>query len=294
MEKIGIVGVGKMGSALLERLKLAGVEATAFDIAPSAAEAARSLGARMAASAKAVAQASTLIDVVVHNDQEVLDCTMGKDGILEGAQAGALVLLHSTIHPETTKKVAEAAGRRNVYVIDACMTAVPRIVRQGGLTFLVGGPAELVERARPHLLQMAKEAIHMGPLGTGNVAKLIKNLVTASETLIVHEAIRIGQAGGIPCREGSGGNSGWTFRSPSSSRPQAAAWSRQRDNRRDRDSCSWLGKKEAIRERAGDGDRGELLLHRSLSRMKPRFYKAGPPEVTTKRSRRLFCQHASL
>lgn len=201
MEKIGIVGVGKMGSALLERLKLAGVEATAFDIAPSAAEAARSLGARMAASAKAVAQASTLIDVVVHNDQEVLDCTMGKDGILEGAQAGALLLLHSTIHPDTTKKVAEAAGRRNVYVIDACMTAVPRIVRQGGLTFLVGGPAELVERARPHLLQMAKEAIHMGPLGTGNVAKLIKNLVTASETLIVHEAIRIGQAGGIPCRE---------------------------------------------------------------------------------------------
>lgn len=201
MEKIGMVGVGAMGSALLERLKLAGVEVTAFDIAPPAAEAARSLGARMAPSAKAVAQASTLIDVVVRTDQEVLDCTMGKDGILEGAQAGALVLLHSTIRPDTTRKVADAARRRNVYVIDACMTAVPRIVREGGLTFLVGGPAELVERARPHLLHMAKEAIHMGPLGTGNVAKLIKNLVTASEALIVHEAIRIGQAGGIPCRK---------------------------------------------------------------------------------------------
>lgn len=201
MEKIGMVGVGAMGSALLERLKLAGVEVTAFDIAPPAAEAARSLGARMAPSAKAVAQASTLIDVVVRTDQEVLDCTMGKDGILEGAQGGALVLLHSTIRPDTTRRVADAARRRNVDVIDACMTAVPRIVREGGLTFLVGGPAELVERARPHLLHMAKEAIHMGPLGTGNVAKLIKNLVTASEALIVHEAIRIGQAGGIPCRE---------------------------------------------------------------------------------------------
>jgi len=201
MERIGIVGVGAMGSALMERLKLAQVEAMAFDIAPSAVDVARSLGARIAPSAKAVAQASTIIDVVVRTDQEVLDCTMGKDGILEGAEAGALVLLHSTIRPETTKRVAEAADACNVHVIDACMTAVPRVVRQGGLTFLVGGPVDLVERARPHLLRMAKDAIHMGPLGAGNVAKLIKNLVTASEGLIVYEAIRIGRAGGIAYRD---------------------------------------------------------------------------------------------
>ncbi len=201
MEKVGLVGVGAMGSALLERLKLAGVQATAFDIAPSANETARSLGALVAPSAKAVAQASTIIDVVVRTDHEVLDSTMSKDGILEGAEAGALLLLHSTIHPQTTKKVADAARSRKVHVIDACMTAVPRVVRQGGLTFLVGGPTELVERAKPHLLKMAKEVIHMGPLGAGNIAKLIKNLVTASEALIIHEAIRIGQAGGIPFEE---------------------------------------------------------------------------------------------
>ena len=62
MEKVGMVGVGAMGSALLERLRLAGVEATAFDIAPSAMEAARALGARVAPSAAAVAEASTIID----------------------------------------------------------------------------------------------------------------------------------------------------------------------------------------------------------------------------------------
>jgi 3-hydroxyisobutyrate dehydrogenase len=197
METIGMVGVGAMGSALLERLKIAGIKPTVFDIAPSALEAARSRGADTAPSAKSVAQQSTIIDVVVRTDQETLDCTMGKDGILEGAQAGTLVLLHSTIRPQTTKKVAEAAQQKNVQVIDACMTAVPRVVRQAGLTFLVGGPAAIVERARPHLLRMAKDVIHMGPLGTGNVAKLIKNLVTASEALIVYEAIRIGYAGGI-------------------------------------------------------------------------------------------------
>ncbi|MGB7946343.1 MAG: NAD(P)-binding domain-containing protein, partial [Candidatus Binatia bacterium] len=145
MEKIGFVGTGAMGSALLSRLKLANVPAIAFDVAPAAMEAARKEGAEIATSAKAVAQASTIIDVVVRTDQEVLDCTLGKDGILEGAAPGALVLLHSTIRPTTTKKIAQAAAETRAYVIDACMTAVPNVVRQGGLAFLVGGQKALFD-----------------------------------------------------------------------------------------------------------------------------------------------------
>jgi 3-hydroxyisobutyrate dehydrogenase-like beta-hydroxyacid dehydrogenase len=197
METIGFVGTGAMGSALLSRLKLANVKALAFDIAPAALAAARAEGAEVAASAKAVAQTATIIDVVVRTDQEVLDCTLGKDGLLEGAAPGALVLLHSTIRPTTTKKVAEAAADKRVNVVDACMTAVPSVVRQGGLTFLVGGQKAFFDRARPHLLNMAKDAVHMGPLGCGNVTKLFKNMVTASEALIVYEALQIAKAGGI-------------------------------------------------------------------------------------------------
>ena len=197
MEKIGFVGTGAMGTALLSRLKLANVVATAFDVAPSAMEAARAEGAQTAPSAKAAAQASTIIDVVVRTDQEVLDCMLGKDGVLEGAAPGALVLLHSTIRPTTTKKVAEAAADKRVNVIDACMTAIPSVVRQGGLTFLVGGQKAFFDRAKPHLLNMAKDAVHMGPLGSGNVTKLFKNMVTASEALIVYEALQIGKAAGI-------------------------------------------------------------------------------------------------
>src|SRR6266542_5616713 len=197
MEKIGFVGTGAMGSALLSRLKLASVAALAFDIASSAMEAARKEGAENTPSAKAVAQASTIVDVVVRTDQEVIECTLGKDGILEGAAPGSLVLLHSTIRPTTTKKVAEAAADKRVNVIDACMTAIPSVVRQGGLTFLVGGQKAFFDRAKPHLLNMAKDAVHMDPLGCGNVTKLFKNMVTAAEALIVYEALQIGKAGGI-------------------------------------------------------------------------------------------------
>jgi 3-hydroxyisobutyrate dehydrogenase-like beta-hydroxyacid dehydrogenase len=197
MEKIGFVGTGAMGSALLSRLKLANVTALAFDIAPAALTAARKEGAETVSSAKAVAQACTLIDVVVRTDQEVLQCVLGEGGVLEGAAPGALVLLHSTIRPTTTKKVAEAAADKRVNVIDACMTAVPKVVREGGLTFLVGGQKAFFERAKPHLLKMAKDAVHMGPLGCGNVTKLFKNMVTASEALVVYEALQIAKAGGV-------------------------------------------------------------------------------------------------
>src|SRR5574341_23824 len=197
MERIGFVGTGAMGSALLSRLKLANVPAVAFDVAPKAMEAARAEGAQTLNSAKEVAQASTIIDVVVRTDQEVLDSTLGNNGIIEGAAPGALVMLHSTIRPTTTKKVAQAAADKRVNVIDACMTAVPSGVRQGGLTFLVGGQKAFFDRAKPQLLNMAKDAVHMGPLGCGNVTKLFKNMVTASEALIVYEALQIAKAGGI-------------------------------------------------------------------------------------------------
>jgi len=197
MEKIGFIGTGAMGSALLSRLKLANVVATAFDIAPQAMEAARAEGAQTAPSAKAVAQAATIIDVIVRTDQEVLECMLGNNGVLEGAAPGSLVLLHSTIRPATTKTIAEAAADRRVNVIDACMTAIPTVVRQGGLTFLVGGQKAFFDRAKPHLLRMAKDAVHMGPLGCGNVTKLFKNMVTASEALIVYEALQIAKAGGV-------------------------------------------------------------------------------------------------
>lgn len=198
METIGIIGVGNMGSALLERQRAAGVEQLVYDTDPEALRRAQAVGAEAAGSAEEVARGATMIDVVVRTDEEVMACTLGERGALMGARPGTLLLLHSTILPQTTRRVAEAAAERGVHVIDACMLGVPATVRAGGLTFVVGGPEDLVERARPHLLTMAREVRHVGPLGTGNVAKLVRNLTIGAETLVVWEAIRLAEAGGIP------------------------------------------------------------------------------------------------
>jgi 3-hydroxyisobutyrate dehydrogenase-like beta-hydroxyacid dehydrogenase len=198
LEKIGMIGTGAMGLALLERLKLNGVRAVCFDAHGPSLEQARALGMSTAGSSAEVAKQSTLIDVVVRTDQDVLDCALGANGILESAEPGTLLLLHSSILPQTVHRVEDAARAKGVAVIDACMTGVPDTVRAGELSFVVGGPDQLVERAKPHLLKMSKEVFHMGPLGTGAVGKLIKNMLGGAETLIVHEAIQIGLAGGIP------------------------------------------------------------------------------------------------
>lgn len=198
MERVGMIGAGAMGLALLERLKIAAVQATVFDSDSPALEAARALGCEIVSSAADVARRSTLIDVVVRTDEDVVQCMTGPDGVLDGAASGTLVLLHSSILPQTVKQIEAAAQKKSVFVVDACMTGVPATVRAGELCFVAGGAKDLVARAEPHLLKMGKQVFHMGPLGTGAVAKLIKNMVSGSETLIVHEAIKIGLAGGIP------------------------------------------------------------------------------------------------
>lgn len=199
MEKVGMIGTGAMGLALLERLKLAGEkDVVCYDAYVPALDSVTALGYRAASSAADVAKQSTLIDIVVRTDQDMLDCALGANGVLQSAQPGTLLLLHSSILPHTVKKVAEAACAKGVHAVDACMTGVPDTVRAGKLSFVVGGTDEDVERAKPHLLKMSKEVFHMGPIGTGAVGKLIKNILGGAETLIVHEAIQIGIAGGIP------------------------------------------------------------------------------------------------
>lgn len=201
MERVGMIGAGAMGLALLERLKIAAVQATVYDNDSSALEAARALGCEIVSSPADVARRSTLIDIVVRTDEDVVQCMTGPDGVLAGAACGTLALLHSSILPQTVKQIEAAAQKKSVFVVDACMTGVPATVRAGELCFVVGGVEDLVARAEPHLLRMGKQVFHMGPIGTGAVAKLIKNMVSGSETLIVHEAIKIGLAGGIPYPE---------------------------------------------------------------------------------------------
>lgn len=198
MEPTGMIGVGRMGSAILERLLQAGAHVTVCDLDAGAVERARSLGAAAAVSPAEVGRAATMIHVIVRVDADVVACTTGKGGVLEGAQPGTVVLLHSTIRPDTTTTVAAAASRQGVHIVDACMLGMPNIARAGDERFLIGAADELVERVTAHLLQVGKEVVHAGPVGSANLVKLANNLLFGSQPLVLREAVRIAEAGGVP------------------------------------------------------------------------------------------------
>ena len=195
--QVGLVGVGKMGSALLERLMAAGHKVRAFDIKESAMQAARERGAETVASSAEAARGSKIVHVFVHNDDEIFDAALGDKGVLAGADKGATVILHSTIMPATTRRVAEAAEAKGIQVIDAPVTSTPRYVRAGEAVFLVGGADETVAEIRPHLEAVGSKVWHFGPLGHGNAAKLVKNLSNIMERVMWMEALTLAKSAGI-------------------------------------------------------------------------------------------------
>jgi 3-hydroxyisobutyrate dehydrogenase-like beta-hydroxyacid dehydrogenase len=198
---VGLVGVGKMGSALLERLIAAGAKVRAFDIKDSAMQVAREGGAETVASSAEAARGAGIIHVFVHNDQEIFDATLGENGVLAGADRGATVILHSTILPATTRRVAEEAARSGVHVVDASVTSTPQYVRSGEAVFLVGGSDDVVAEIRPHLETVGRKVWHFGPLGCGNAAKLAKNLSNVMERVMWMETLTLAKAAGIDPRQ---------------------------------------------------------------------------------------------
>jgi 3-hydroxyisobutyrate dehydrogenase-like beta-hydroxyacid dehydrogenase len=202
VETVGVIGVGAMGSAFVERFRAAGLRTLVYDVSPVAMERAAALGAEPCPSPAAVGKAADVVDVMVRTDRQMLDCTLGEGGVLQGLTAGKVLLLHSTVHPRTTRTVAAAAQSRGIEVADACIGGIPEVVRAGEADILLGAEPALEARIRPHLLRLGKAVYHMGPVGCGNVAKLMKNLVVVPQSLIIGEALRIGEASGIPYQRG--------------------------------------------------------------------------------------------
>ncbi len=196
-ETVGLIGTGAMGSALLTRINLAGRVAQAYDVNPEAVARAAEAGAKPAGSPAEAASGVETVHVFVRTDEEVRDVMVGANGVLEGAGEGTLVLLHSTVMPETTRRMAAAAEAKGVIAIDAPVTAIPRVVAAGDAVWLVGGPDEAVARARPQLEALGKAVWHFGPVGAGNVAKIAKNFINAAERVVLSETLNMVEAGGL-------------------------------------------------------------------------------------------------
>jgi 3-hydroxyisobutyrate dehydrogenase-like beta-hydroxyacid dehydrogenase len=190
-----------MGRALLLRLRGARKEVRAYDVTPLAQQAARDGGAVVMPSPAAASRDVSYVHVMVASDDQTTKAMLGSSGVLEAAAPGTLVLLHGTVLPATTQRIAEAAAEKHVDVIDAPITAVPKQLEAGKAAFMLGGPEALIDKARDYLLELGDNVHHYGPLGAGNVAKLARAMLNAGERVLIAEVLDMVEAGGLDPRQ---------------------------------------------------------------------------------------------
>ncbi len=197
MKRIGFVGAGTMGIPMISNLIKAGFSVLAYDVRPEAAAEAKRRGAAAAGSSAETARESEMVVTMLPSSSDVEAAYLGPKGVLEGAPAGRLCVDMSTIDPGTSRRVAERAKAKGVRFVDAPVSgAVPRAI-EGTLTIMVGGDAKDLEEARPALSAMGSTIIHVGPVGSGEVAKLCNNLIAGVATVAVSEAFRLAEGFGV-------------------------------------------------------------------------------------------------
>ncbi|MGH7323208.1 MAG: 3-hydroxyisobutyrate dehydrogenase [Candidatus Rokuibacteriota bacterium] len=198
--KIAFIGTGTMGQPMVTNLLKKGFAVVAYDIAPAALEAAVRLGAARAVSAADAAKQGDMVITMLPSSSHVEAAYLGPAGVGEGAARGRLCVDMSTIDPGTSRRVAERLRQRGLRFVDAPVSgAVPRAV-EGTLTIMAGGEAGDVEEARPALAAMGSTIIHVGAVGSGEVAKLCNNLIAGVAMVAVSEAFRIAEGFGVDAR----------------------------------------------------------------------------------------------
>ena len=194
---VGFIGVGAMGRPMAANLIKKGFTVTAYDASAEALAAIVTLGAAHAGSSADAARVSDIVITILPSSANVVAAYLGEGGVLEGAAAGRLCVDMSTIDPATSRLVAATASQRGIRFIDAPVSGgVPR-AEDGTLAIMVGGDGTDVEEAHPVLAAMGANIIHVGPVGSGEVAKLCNNLIAGVAAVAVSEAFRIAEGFGV-------------------------------------------------------------------------------------------------
>ena len=197
LERVGFIGLGNIGAPMAQTLCTGPFEVVAYDLVEEAVAALAAAGASPAASSREVGTRCQVVGVCVVDDAATEAVVSGDEGVLAGAAPGTVIVLHSTIHPDTARSLAAAAAERDVAVVDAQMTGGAGAAAKGELRFMVGGEAAALERCRPMLEVMASEITECGAIGMGAIAKLCNNLAQFVAWVGVTEAARLADHAGL-------------------------------------------------------------------------------------------------
>jgi 3-hydroxyisobutyrate dehydrogenase len=195
-QKVGFIGLGIMGKPMATNLLKKGYEMTVFNRSKKPFEDGFA-SAKIVDSPKDVATNSDIIIDMVTDAPDVREVILGKNGVIEGAHRGAVVIDMSTNSPDTAISTSNQLERKGVNFLDAPVTGGDKGAKEATLTIMVGGKREVFERCLPVFQCLGKEIVYMGPVGSGQATKLCNQVAVALHTLATSEALLLGSATGL-------------------------------------------------------------------------------------------------
>ena len=182
---------------IARRLRGAGFELVVVARRAEVANEARNLGAQVVSTRKELAEAVQMVVVCVYTDEQVIDVTLGAEGIIGFLNQGAVLINHTTGRPSTAETLAKATAQRGAFFLDCALSGGPQDIANGELTLLVGGQLDVLERARGVLETYASPILLVGAAGDGQKVKLLNNVAFGAQVALAIEVEKAAHALGM-------------------------------------------------------------------------------------------------
>jgi 3-hydroxyisobutyrate dehydrogenase-like beta-hydroxyacid dehydrogenase len=197
-QRLGLIGVGRMGRPIAENLLQKGFQLTIFARRDDVKDQVGALGARVAASPSEVAEHSDIIFLIVTDSHAVKELIFGKSGIIHGASKGTIVVDMTTSDPRSSKKFEKQLADVGYGYLDAPISGGVLGAKNAELLIIVGGRPETYESCLPVFKMISKKTIYVGEAGNGHLMKLIHNQLTHATFIASCEAVLLGKKLGLP------------------------------------------------------------------------------------------------
>jgi 3-hydroxyisobutyrate dehydrogenase-like beta-hydroxyacid dehydrogenase len=191
--RAGFIGLGSQGAPMARRITEAGYPLTLWARRPEALVAFADTAAKTASTPAELAAGSDIIGLCVRDDNDIREVTSGDDGILAGVAPGAIIAVHSTVHPDTVRELSALAAQKGAFVLDAPVSGGQPAASAGRLLVMVGGSAEVLEQARPVFSSYGDPVVHLGPLGAGQITKLLNNTLFTAHLAVGASLLQLGR-----------------------------------------------------------------------------------------------------
>jgi 2-hydroxy-3-oxopropionate reductase len=194
---IGFIGLGIMGKPMAKNLLKAGHKLVVYDIVDASVRELVEAGATAGSSAKDVASRNQLIITMLPNSPHVKTAVLGKNGVIEGAAPGSVLVDMSSIAPLASREVAAALAIKGVEMLDAPVSGGEPKAIDGTLAIMVGGKEAVFNKVKDVLLKMGSSAVLCGDIGAGNVTKLANQVIVALNIAAMSEAFVLAAKAGV-------------------------------------------------------------------------------------------------